>query len=72
VKAYTDTVYAPCACSPLGKLQKTSQPYPAGSSASAWTTYTYDGLGRTLSVQQPDGASTTNYLYTGNLTKVTD
>jgi len=68
----TKTVYAPCACSPLGKLQKTSQPYAYGGSPSAWTTYTYDGIGRTLSVQQPDGASTTTYLYTGNNTKVTD
>src|ERR1019366_9954096 len=37
-----------------------------------WTTYAYDGLGRTLSVQQPDGASTTTYSYAGNQSKVTD
>jgi YD repeat-containing protein len=66
------TVYAPCACSPLAKIQKTSQPYVYGSSPSAWTTYTYDGLGRPLTVQQPDGASTTTYSYLGNLTTVTD
>ena len=71
-KAYTDSVYAPCACSPLGKLQKVSQPYPANSSPSAWTVYAYDGLGRTLSVTQPDGASTTSYVYAGNDTTVTD
>jgi RHS repeat-associated protein len=68
----TATVYAPCACSPLAKIQKTSQPYVYGSSASAWTTYTYDGLGRPLTVQQPDGASTTTYSYSGNVTTVTD
>ena len=66
------TVYAPCACSPLAKIQETSQPYAYGGSASAWTTYSYDGLGRPLTVQQPDGASTTTYLYSGNVTTVTD
>ena len=72
VHSYTATSYAPCACSPLAKIQKTSQPYAYGSSASAWTTYTYDGLGRPLTVQQPDGASTTHYAYLGNVTTVTD
>jgi len=28
-----------------------------------WTVYTYDGLGRAVSIQQPDGASTTTYAY---------
>jgi RHS repeat-associated protein len=70
--SYTASVYAPCACSPLGKLQKVSMPYPQGGSASAWTVYTYDGLGRTVSVKKPDGASTTNYNYAGNQTTVTD
>jgi RHS repeat-associated protein len=72
IQSVVDSVYAPCACSPLGKLQKTSQPYAAGGSASAWTTYAYDGLGRTLSMQQPDGASTTQYAYAGSQTAVTD
>ncbi len=72
MRSSTSTVYAPCACSPLAKIQKTSQPYVYGSSASAWTTYTYDGLGRPLTVQQPDGASTTTYSYSGNVTTVTD
>ena len=72
LQSSTATVYTPCACSPLAKIQKTSQPYPYGSSASAWTTYTYDGLGRPLTVQQPDGASTTTYSYSGNVTTVTD
>ncbi len=32
----------------------------------------YRGLGRTVSVLQPDGASTTKYAYSGNQTTVTD
>jgi RHS repeat-associated protein len=72
LQSVVDSVYSPCACSPLGKLQKVSQPYASGGSASGWTTYTYDGIGRTLAVQQPDGASTTTYVYTGNQTKVID
>jgi len=47
-------------------------PYAAGGSPSAWKTYSYDGLGRTLTSQLPDGASTTHYAYAGNQTTVTD
>jgi RHS repeat-associated protein len=71
IQSEVDTVYAPCACSPLAKLQKTSQPYAPGGTP-VWTTYTYDGIGRTLTVTQPDGASTTTYSYSGNQTTVTD
>jgi RHS repeat-associated protein len=71
IQSVVDTVYAPCACSPLGKLKKVSQPYAPGGTV-YWTTYTYDAIGRTLSVQQPDGASTTTYSYSGNQTTVTD
>ncbi len=67
-----DTQYAPCACSPLGKLWRTSVPFAAGGSPSGWTTYTYDGSGRTLTVTKPDGVSVTTYLYQGNTTKITD
>jgi hypothetical protein len=49
-----ETVYAPCACSPLGKLQKISQPYAPGGTI-YWTQYSYDGIGRTLTLQQPHG-----------------
>jgi RHS repeat-associated protein len=63
--------YAPCACSPLGKLWRTSVPYAPGQTP-LWTTNTYDGSGRTLTVVKPDGASTTRYLYQGNTTRVTD
>ena len=74
IESEVDTVYAPCACSPLGKIQEVSQPYAPGTPSSqiAWTVYAYDGLGRTLSVVQPDGASTTTTAYSGNQTTVTD
>jgi hypothetical protein len=65
-----ETEYAPCACSPLGKLKRTSRPH-APNAVPLWTTYTYDGRGRTLTVTLPDG-SVTAYLYQGNTTKVTD
>ena len=68
----TDTVYEPCACSPLGKIQKVSAPYQSGGSASGRTVYGYDGIGRTVSTTLPDGASATTYSYSGNLTTVTD
>jgi RHS repeat-associated protein len=72
VQSYTQTVYAPCACSPLGKVQQMSQPYAPGASTINWTVYAYDGMGRTLSVTQPDGLSTTVTSYSGNQTTVTD
>ena len=37
----------------------------------AWTTLSYDGLGRTLASTAPDG-SVTSYVYQGNTTKVID
>jgi RHS repeat-associated protein len=69
--SFVDTVYAPYACAPLGMINKASQPYANGATPK-WTTYTYDGIGRTLTVQQPDGASTTTYSYSGNQTTATD
>jgi RHS repeat-associated protein len=59
-----DTEYAACACSPLGKLYRVSQPHAPGASA-VWTTYYYDGSGRTVKVVAPDGSgTTTEYLTT--------
>ena len=66
-----DTDYDSCACSPTGKMVRTSQPYAPGASV-YWTTYTYDGLGRTIQVTAADGASQTNYAYYGSTTVVTD
>jgi RHS repeat-associated protein len=81
VVSHVDNVYGPCACSPLGKLVATSRPYAIaaggaitasdGTANIAWTTYAYDGLGRTLTSTAPDN-SVTRYLYAGNTTKVTD
>ena len=67
----TETIYGPCACSPLGKVAQVSQPYAPGGTK-YYTTYAYDGVGRTSSVQLPDGASRTQYTYQGNVTTVTD
>ena len=59
-----DTQYAACACSPLGKLWRVSQPYAPGGTP-VWTTYYYDGSGRTVKVVAADGSgSTTEYLTT--------
>jgi YD repeat-containing protein len=71
VVSTVDTQYAPCACSPMAKLSKTSRPYAPGGTV-YWTSYTYDALGRTTVVTAPDGASQTTYLYTGANVKTTD
>jgi YD repeat-containing protein len=83
IVSHVDNVYGPCACSPLGKLTATSKPYAIGASPGnvvtasggttniAWTTYAYDGLGRTVTSTAAD-LSVTTYLYAGNMTKVTD
>ena len=42
-----DTQYGSCACSPTGKMIRQSQPYAPGAPV-YWTTYTYDGMGRTV------------------------
>jgi len=70
-KSIVDTEYDSCACSPLGKVKRVSQPYAPGGTI-YWTTYTYDGLGRTTSVSLPGGTGTTSYVYQGNTTTVTD
>ena len=66
------TQYAPCACSPLLKVWRVSQPFNPNTGSPVWTTYTYDGSGRTIAVTAPDGASTTQTSYSGNNTTVTD
>lgn len=70
VHTIVDTEYEPCACSPVGKLKRTSLPYAPGGTV-RWTVYTYDGLGRTLTVAQPNNSGTTTYLYEGNTVRVT-
>ena len=66
-----ESVYGSCGCSAAGKLIQQAVPHVPGGTVS-YTTYTYDGIGRTLSVLKPDGASTTSYLYQGNTVTVTD
>ncbi len=68
---FTDTEYDACACSPSGKVKRVSLPYAPGGTVK-WTTYSYDALGRTLSVALPDGAGSTTYLYEKNTVKITD
>ena len=70
-KSQAESVYTPCACSPALKLQKTAMPHAVGATP-VWTQYTYDGIGRTVSVLAPDGSSTSTYLYQGNTVKTTD
>ena len=64
------TEYDSCGCSPLGKVKRVSQPYAPGGTV-YWTTYSYDCLGRTVSVAQPGNTGTTTYVYEGNTVKVT-
>jgi RHS repeat-associated protein len=72
VLSEVDTAYAPCACSPVGKMSQRSQPYAPPNAAPPGTRYTYDALGRTVRVLLGDGASQTTYTYQGNFTTVTD
>ncbi len=67
----TDTEYDSCGCSPLGKMKRVAMPHAPNASV-YWTTYNYDGLGRTVSVASADGASTKTYAYSGNTVTVTD
>ena len=69
-ESVVETEYAPCGCSPLGKVKRVSQPHAPGAAAK-WTVYTYDGLGRTLTVTAPDGSVTT-YAYAGASVTVVD
>ena len=65
-----DTAYAPCGCTPIGKMNQTSMPH-APNATVYWKTYTYDGIGRTISAIEVDG-SHTDYLYQGNTVQITD
>lgn len=65
-----ETVYASCACSPIGKVKQQAMPHAPGGAVN-WITYNYDALGRTVSLVQPDG-STKTYFYLANTVRVTD
>ncbi|MBI2685178.1 MAG: RHS repeat-associated core domain-containing protein [Acidobacteria bacterium] len=66
-----ETKYTPCACTPIGKLWKTSLPYAPGGTP-IWTEHVYDALGRTVQVIQPNGSGTTATSYSGVEVTVTD
>jgi len=51
-------------------MSQVSEPYAPGGTP-VYTTYNYDGMGRTTSTVAPDG-STTTYSYNGNTVQVTD
>ena len=70
----TDTSYGSCGCSPLGKMMSQTVPYTYGGSVGASTTYTYDGIGRALTVTKggSDTTGETQYSYAGNAVTVTD
>ena len=70
----TDTSYGSCGCSPLGKMMSQTVPYTYGGSVGASTAYTYDGIGRTLTVTTggSDTTGETQYSYAGNAVTVTD
>jgi RHS repeat-associated protein len=85
VTSKSATMFAPCGCSPLGKLFAQSQPYAPSPTNKYWTVYAYDGSGRTLSKSAADyaysttaipsasnAASKTTYVYQGNTVTVTD
>jgi RHS repeat-associated protein len=56
-----------------GQVWKVWNPHRAGSlGTDGYTTYTYDPLGRTISILQPDGVSTVSTSYLGNTSTVTD
>jgi RHS repeat-associated protein len=66
-----DYEYAPCACSPIGKLKRESRPYAPGGTV-YWTTYEFDGLGRVTQVTGPGGVGVSTSVWTGNVQRVTD
>jgi YD repeat-containing protein len=72
-KSQAETVFDSCGCSPFGKMTKQAFAH-APNTSPAYTTYAYDGIGRTLTVAAggSDTTGTTTYLYQGNTIKLTD
>src|SRR5205085_3092220 len=68
-----ETEYDSYGCAPAGKLKRTALPHAPGATP-VWTTYTYDGIGRTLTTSTvgTDTQTTTTYAYQGNTVTVTD
>jgi RHS repeat-associated protein len=75
----SETTYDSCGCTPIGKLKSQTLPHAPGAANPTTTTYTYDGIGRTLQVQtvgtESGGStttSTTTFQYQGNTVTVMD
>jgi YD repeat-containing protein len=69
VVSITDTEYAPCACSPIGRVKRVSMPYAPGGTVH-WTEYEFDARGRTTKVTPPGNMGFTSYVYEGNTVRV--
>jgi len=65
-----ETEYDSCGCSPFGKTKRATMPRSSGG-AQVWTTFNYDGLGRTVS-EVAWGGATKIYQYVANTVKATD
>ena len=70
-QSVVETVYDSCGCSAMGKLAKQSMPHAPGTTP-VWSAYTYDSLGRVLTMLRPDGQSSSAYAYAGNSVTITD
>jgi RHS repeat-associated protein len=62
IESVVDTLYEPCACTPIGKVKRVSLPRPPGQPVQ-WTVSNYDELGRTTSTVHAAGSGTTSYVY---------
>ena len=62
---------APAESGSCAAYARVSQPY-SGDNPTAWTTHSYDALGRTTCVSLPINSGTTTYVYTGNIVRVSD
>jgi YD repeat-containing protein len=68
------TEYGPCACSPIGKVKRVSNPHaPTLPYANVlWTEFECDVLGRTTKVKHPGNTGISQTVYSGKSTRVID
>jgi RHS repeat-associated protein len=76
VVSVVETEYEACACTPMGKVKRVSQPHGPTQPA-IWTEYVYDMLGRVTQVKPPANngigfGTATTYAYAGNIVTVTE
>ncbi len=74
ILSQAETNYESCGCSPLGKMYQQEVPHVPNAEHVATTTYSYDGIGRTLAVVTggSDTTGTTYYSYAANTAQATD